>query len=152
MKLASMAIVCSIAFLAGCGGGSDEATEPLPDGMYEYALPYDYLVENGISEDQAKNESGAHTVTLDGGEFVDRWRNDEGRTGACSGTYETDGRRVTFGWASGCYGDWEMSYSLDGDQVTWSDIEALPPYDSEQDQKVAEVFNGVPWTRVGDAS
>ncbi len=44
-----------------------------------------------------------------------------------------------------------MSYTVDGDQVTWSDIEALPPHDSDEDQKISEVFNSVPWTRVGDA-
>lgn len=151
MRLASAAIVC-IAFLAGCGGGSSEATEPLQDGVYEYTLAYDYLVENGIPEVQAKTESGVHTVTLDDGELVDRWRTDEGRTGGCTATYEADGDRVTVRWVSGCYGDFAMSYAVAGDQVTWSDVEALPPYDSEQDQQVSEVFNGVPWTRTGDAS
>ncbi len=44
-----------------------------------------------------------------------------------------------------------MSYTVDGNQVTWSDIEALSPDDSDEDQKVTEAFNSVPWTRVGDA-
>ena len=45
-----------------------------------------------------------------------------------------------------------MTYAVDGDTVTWSDHEALPPAASDEDQKVTEVFNSVPWTRVGDAS
>ena len=45
-----------------------------------------------------------------------------------------------------------MTYSVEGETVTWSDQEALPPYDTDEDQKVNEVFNSVPWTRVGDAS
>jgi len=45
-----------------------------------------------------------------------------------------------------------MKYSVAGNQVTWSDQSALPPYDTDEDQKVTEVFSGVPWRRVGDAS
>jgi hypothetical protein len=144
--------VTAALFAAGCGGGSDEATEPLQDGVYEYELTKEYLLENGISQSQAESESGAHEVTLDNGEFVDKWKTAENRTGSCRGTYETDGTRVTFKWANGCFGDWAMTYSVDGDTVTWSDQETLPPYDSDEDQNVNEVFNSVPWTRVGDVS
>lgn len=135
---------------AGCGGGSEEASAPLADGVYEFELTESYLLENGIGELQAESESGIHTVTLDGGSFVDRWRTAQNRTGACRGTYTADGNRVTFRWTSGCFGDWAMSYSVDGDVVTWSDVEALPPHDGEEEQKVAEAFNSVPWTRTGD--
>lgn len=110
------------------------------------------MLDNGIAADQAKNESGTHTTTLDGGEFVDSWKTADNTSGSCSGTYEeADDNRVTFKWVSGCFGDWAMTYSVDGDTVTWSDQEALPPYDSDEDQKINEVFNSVPWTRVGDA-
>ena len=51
----------------------------------------------------------------------------------------------------GCFGDWEMTYVVEGDTVTWSD-RGLPPYDDDEEQEVAEVFNSVPWMRVGDAS
>ena len=75
-----------------------------------------------------------------------------GSTGSCSGTYEEgDESRVTFKWSTGCFGDWAMTYTVDGDTVTWSDHEALRAA-SDEDQKVTEVFNSVPWTRVGDAS
>jgi hypothetical protein len=149
--IASLAVTAAL-FAAGCGGGSDEATEPLRSGVYTYELTEDYLLENGISEEQASNESGTHEVTLDDGEFVDKWKTAANVTGSCRGTYEIDGNRATFRWTSGCFGDWEMSYSVDGDTVTWSDQQALPPYDSDEDQKVTEVFNSVPWTRVGDVS
>ena len=39
------------------------------------------------------------------------------------------------------FGDWAMTYAVDGDVVTWSDVEALPPHDGDEEQKVAEVFN-----------
>lgn len=138
---------------AGCVGSSDDASGTLQAGIYTYELTEDYLVENGISAEQAANESGKHQAILrEDGAFTDSWTSASGRSGSCSGTYEEgDGNRVTFRWSTGCFGDWTMTYTVDGDTVTWSDHEALPPA-SEEDQKVTEVFNSVPWTRVGDAS
>ena len=138
---------------AGCGGGSDDASGSLQAGIYTYELTEQYLVENGISAEHAANESGKHQAILrDDGAFTDSWTTTNGGTGSCSGTYEEgDGSRVTFKWSTGCFGDWEMTYAVDGDTVTWSDHDALPPA-SDEDQKVTKVFNSVPWTRVGDAS
>lgn len=150
-KLLMLLAIIGTVVAAGCGGGSDEATEPLQDGVYEYELTEEYLLENGIATEQAANESGTHEATLDEGELVDRWETATGSTGSCRGTYEEgDDSLVTFRWTSGCFGDWEMRYAVDGDTVTWSDQKALPPYDSDEEQKVNEVFNSVPWTRVGD--
>jgi hypothetical protein len=140
--------------LAGCGGSDDASSSaPLRSGVYEYELTEQYLLDNGISQFQAEEESGAHEATLgEDGSFVDAWKTEQGKTGSCRGTYEEeDDSRVVFRWTSGCFGDWEMTYSVEGDTVTWSDQTALPPNDSDDDQQVAEVFNGVPWTRVGDA-
>lgn len=140
-----------VAVATACGGGEENvSSEPLREGVYGFELTEEYLLQNGISTSQAAAESGTHEITLDGGSFVDRWRTAEGRTGGCTGTYEDDDGRVTFRWVSGCFGDWRMAYAVVGDTVTWSDIEALPPYDSDEDQNVNEVFNGVPWTRTGD--
>lgn len=153
MKLVVLTLV--IASLAtGCGGDSDDASSALQAGIYTYELTEEYLVENGISAEQAANESGKHQAILrDDGAFTDSWTTANGATGSCSGTYEEeDGSRVTFKWTAGCFGDWEMTYAVDGDEVTWSDQTALPPYDSDEDQMVNEVFNSVPWTRVGDVS
>jgi hypothetical protein len=139
---------------AGCGGSSDVESSALQAGIYTYELTEEYLVENGISAEQATNESGKHQAILrDDGAFTDTWTTANGGSGSCLGTYEEgDSRRVTFKWTSGCFGDWEMTYAVDGDTVTWSDQNALPPYDSDDDQNVTRVFNGVPWTRVADVS
>ena len=150
MRAATTSIALGLLFAAGCGGSSDAASPPLRNGVYQYELTQQYLLDNGISQFQAKSESGTHRTTLDGKEFVDTWKTAEGRTGSCRGTFETDGTLVTFRWSSGCWGDWEMRYRVDGKSVTWSDIEALPPYDTDEDQKVNEVFNGVPWTRISN--
>ena len=148
-------LMLAVTALAGCGGSGDsESAEPLRPGVYEYELTEQYLLDNGISQFQAEQESGAHKATLaTDGSFVDSWRTADNKIGSCRGTYEEgDGNHVVFKWTSGCFGDWEMKYSMEGDVVTWSDQEALPPYDDEEEQNVVEVFNGVPWTRVGDAS
>jgi hypothetical protein len=152
MRLFMLALVVALV-AAGCGGSSDDASSSLQAGIYTYELTEDYLVENGISAEQAANESGEHQAILrEDGAFTDSWTTTSGSSGSCSGTYEeADGNRVTFKWSTGCFGDWEMTYAVDGDTVTWSDHEALAPA-SEEDQKVTEVFNSVPWTRVGDAS
>lgn len=149
MRRSIIACVVTALTLAGCGGGSDES---LSEGVYESELTQQYLLDNGISEEQAANESGVHTIALQNGGFTDEWSSANGTEGFCSGTYKVEGTRATFTWISGCFGDWAMTYALDGDEVTWSDIETLAPHDTADDQKVAEVFNGVPWTRVGDAS
>jgi hypothetical protein len=148
-----LVVVLAVAALTvGCGG-SDDRSESLQAGIYRYELTEEYLVENGISAEQAANESGAHQALLrEDGHFTDSWTTPQGGSGSCSGTYEEgDGNRVTFKWSAGCFGDWAMTYAVEGDTVTWSEHEALPPA-SEEDQKVTEVFNSVPWTRVRDTT
>jgi hypothetical protein len=146
-----LAVTCALGALAlaGCGGSYSTS---LQDGVYESELTEQYLLDNGISEEQAANENGVHTITLQNRGFTDKWSSANGTEGFCSGTYREDGTRVTFAWISGCFGDWEMTYAIDGDTVTWSDMQTLPPNDSPEDQQVNEVFNSVPWTRIGDVS
>jgi hypothetical protein len=151
MRLTSIALFAAIAtLLAGCGGGSDASSSGIRDGVYEFELTKEYLVEHGVPAQQARSESGVHEVTIDRGSFIDRWRTEEGRFGSCLGTHVADGNRVTFRWTDGCTGDWAMSYSVDGDVITWSDFETLDPNAGPEEQKVTEVFNGVPWKRTGD--
>ena len=155
VALAMSVLTCAcVLVLAGCGGGSEDASSALQSGIYTYELTTEYLVDNGISAEQASNESGKHQAILrDDGAFTDSWTTANESTGSCSGRYEEgDESRVTFRWTTGCFGDWEMSYAVDGDVVTWSDQQALPPNDSDEDQMITEVFNSVPWTRVGDVS
>jgi hypothetical protein len=148
-----LALAMGVAFtLTGCGGGDAEPVDPTAlEGVWTYELPYDYLVENGIGTYQAEEESGTHTITLADGEFKDSWETAEGRRGSCRGTYRVEAATVVFRWTYACWGDWEMRPEFRGRQVTWSHIEALPPYDTEEDQRVNKAFNSVPWTRVGDA-
>ena len=151
--LVAIAVVVAAIALPGCGGSDPEPVDLAAiEGTWRYELTYDYLVEHGIGTAQAEAESGMHTATLGNGEFKDRWKTAEGRVGSCSGVYTGEEGKVVFRWSEGCFGDWEMTPEINGDEVAWSDINVLPPYDDEEEQRVAEAFNSVPWTRVGDAS
>ena len=152
-KLLTLLAVVGALAVAGCGGSSDTASEPLQTGVYEYDLSEQYLIDNGIPAERAANESGHQEVTFwEDGTFLARWRTDNNETGSCRGTYEEgDHRLVTFKWTSGCWGDWEMKYTVEGNSVSWTDWKALPPYDSADDQNGTETYNKLPWTRVGDA-
>jgi len=137
------AVLVATALLGGCAGASDR---DLRDGVYEFELTEAYLLRNGVAEEQARSESGVHEVTLDRGSFVDRWRAADGTVGSCAGVYTFQGSRAAFRWTDGCAGDWSVTYSLDGDRVRWSGVEPLDPGAGAQTQRVAEVFNSVPWT------
>ena len=82
MRIAAViATVLLAAALAGCGGGggNDETTAPLQDGVYQYELTEQYLLDNGISTAQAENESGSHKTTIwKNGSFMDSWRTAQG--------------------------------------------------------------------------
>lgn len=45
-----------------------------------------------------------------------------------------------------------MTYSIAGDSVVWSDVEPLDLRAGSEEQRLPEVFNGVPWARKGDVS
>lgn len=147
--LAVVVLATTALTVAGCAGGSNVGSAELQPGTYEYELTTEHLSETSNLRPQVERESEKHTVTLGiGGGFGDTWTTSEGKSGACYGTYEEgDSKRVTFRWSTGCFGDWSMTYSVDGDTVRWSDVAALPPAAAE-DQTITEIFNSVPWTRV----
>ena len=147
-KAVAALVIAAVALGAGCGGGSDGAVDAEAiEGRWTYELTRDYLLENGISQQQATMESGRHTAVLRDGNFSDSWRTTSGTTGSCSGKYVVEGSSVTFYWKRGCFGDWKMNPTVEGDTITWSEIEALAPNATDEDQTISEVFNSVPWTR-----
>lgn len=140
----------ALSALTGCGADREGTQTSLREGVYQYELSESYLRENGISAQQAADEHGTHEVTLTEGRFIDRWLTGRGIHGSCWGTYAAQGNGVTFHFTGGCFGDWSMRYAVDGDVVEWSGVEALAPNNGPEEQKIAEVFNGVPWIRVGE--
>ncbi len=89
-----------------------------------YELTEEYLRrKRDLGRAQAANESGQAPGDPPRRRRVHGLVDDRERSaGSCSGTYEEgDGSRVTFKWTHGCFGDWEMTYAVDGDEVTWSD-------------------------------
>jgi TRAP-type C4-dicarboxylate transport system substrate-binding protein len=129
------------------GPGSDR---PVLDGIYRYEVTERYMLDHGLEASHARNESGVHTLTMSDGEFTDAWVNGVA-DGSCSGVFTIDGPRVTLRWTRGCTGDTRATYERVGDVLHWTQVESLPPHDSEYDQKVNEAFWGVPYTRIGDA-
>lgn len=91
-------------------------------------------------------------MILRNGCYFDSWNNDA-MTKTRRGHYVWEGDRVTVRWMpeGGCSGDWSMTVQGDGDQLRWTDIEALPPEDDPYSQILNEAFNGTSWTRVGAA-
>jgi hypothetical protein len=134
---------------AGCGGGGS-GSSALQDGVYESNVTSQYLKQHGETSDQAVRDAGRHVLTLQNGSFSDTWKSAGSGSTSCSGKYEDDSGVVTFTWISGCFGDWSAKYAIDGDRVTWSGAKALPPHDSAEDQRQAEISAAVPWTRTGD--
>jgi TRAP-type C4-dicarboxylate transport system substrate-binding protein len=140
---------------ASCDGrvesAADEQTDDpaLLNGVYRYEVTYDYLLDAGLQQAQAEEESGVHTVTMEDGRFVDAWRNPTS-SGECTGTYTIAGSRATFVWDPGCEGDYDITFTVQGDQILWSDVTIHPPHNTPEGRLVAAAFSAVPWTRIGD--
>ena len=120
------------------------------DGVYRYEVTERYLLDHGIEANQARNESGVHTLTLSHGKFTDAWVNGIA-DGSCSGVSTIEGSRLTLRWTVGCTGDTSAIYERHGATLTWSHVESLPPHDTAYDRTLNEAFWGVPYTKVGDA-
>lgn len=116
------------------------------DGTWRQDVTYEYLVQAGLSEAMARQESGVQTWTLDDGTFVLEYQDKE-----CTGTYEIAGDRVSFEFTSGCTGATAMTASVESNRITWSDAQGLPPHNTPEDQLMSDAFAGVPWTRIDDA-
>ena len=150
MRAATAGIALGLLFSAGCGGSGDVASEPLRDGVYEYELTQQYLLDNGISQFQAETESGRASHDPRRQELRRHVEDSRGPYWLVQGDRSsTDGTLVTFRWTSGCWGDWEMQYRVEGESVTWSDVERASALRHRRGPEVSEVFNGVPWTRIG---
>ena len=140
--------------LAGCGGGTDEdAAAGSATASTTYELTEEYLVENGISAEQARERiRRARGDPPRRRRFIDRWRTATVRTGSCWGTYSEGTGSASLSVSSGLrrrLGDEVRGRGRRRDLV---EHRGAPADDPEEDQKITEVFNSVPWTRVGDAS
>jgi TRAP-type C4-dicarboxylate transport system substrate-binding protein len=125
---------------------ANAATSAL-NGVYRYEVTKDFLVEKGVDPGAAEENSGVHTVTMNDGEFTDAWSS-ANASGSCSGRYTSSGNRFTFRWQTVCTGDVSMSLTVEGDQLIWSEVESLPPYDDAEYQVMNSAVLSVPWVRV----
>lgn len=130
--------------------GSSGEEDVAIDGVWRYELSVEDFTSAGVPRASAEQEAGVHTVTLDGGRMVEEWEQPGGLR-VCEGTYEIVGDRVTFAFQSGCDATWAATASVDGDQITWSEIDALPPWDAPDDQLLDEVYGTATWVRIDAA-
>lgn len=139
----------------GSEAESSDGTSPDPvtagetsdiDGIYRYEVTAEMFEAKGVEPDTAP---GVRTVTIENGTI-----RDDGPADNCVGTFTADGERFTFRWDRGvpgnCSGDWAMTLLATGDEVRWGEIESLPPLDDPVTQAFNEIYNSVPWTRIGD--
>jgi hypothetical protein len=71
--------------------------------------------------------------------------------GAAEGTYTVSGSEVTFridDWGS----HWVMTPELTDDGITWTFVDSLPPWGSDEDVVIDRAFwTTHPWVRIADA-
>jgi hypothetical protein len=130
--------------------GGPVGDQAVLDGIYRYEVPERYLLDHGVEANEARDESGVHTLTLSHGKVTDAWVNGVA-DGSCSGVFTIDGARLTLHWTDTCTGDSRVTYERDGNVLHWSQVESLPPNDNDSYQKANEAFWGVPYTRIADA-
>jgi TRAP-type C4-dicarboxylate transport system substrate-binding protein len=118
------------------------------DGVWRYEVTYQDGLDAGLSEREAADELGVQTVTLDGGTFRWEWRSRRGEQ-ACEGTYSLDDGLLRFVEEPQCDGRWEARPSLEGEEISWTDVRSRVGNDPT-DQLLRELLHGVPWRRIED--
>jgi TRAP-type C4-dicarboxylate transport system substrate-binding protein len=109
-------------------GGTASDTDPsVLDGIYRNSKTVQDFVAAGISEAEAIDNHGVHTVTLDGGRLEDTLttesRPDPSAEG-CTGTYRLSGDTFIFTWdpESGCTGDFTATWELSDGELHLTDV------------------------------
>jgi TRAP-type C4-dicarboxylate transport system substrate-binding protein len=135
----------------GTDGAAVAAAGPpaVAEGVYRYELTEEYLLAGGLPVSQARADAGVVTVTMRDGAYTEQWRNETGEV-TCEGTYVVAGSRMFMTWTPGrgCEGAWSALADVQGDTITWSEVQAIPP-DPPERTLDHELYLGVPWTRVG---
>ena len=112
------------------------------DGVYRLVWSRREMVRAGISEDYAYGNSGVFTWTLRGGRFV-MHQDDPLGPSECRGRYTVRGHAGWVDFVLPCVGNLEGTWSLKGDRLRFSTVNAL---------RDEEVWWGTkPWRRIADA-
>lgn len=144
--------------LAGCTAdaspspASSEASAPgmIPDGVYRSDLSAEELFDAGVLPGDATNNSGIRTLTLEDGTYR---VNLENSSPDCTGTLSVvDGRtRFTEDQPPMCSSPvdpeyFDVSWTIDGEQLTLSELTVGEPRVEEFEALLAAVFTIKPWT------
>ena len=124
----------------------------MKDGTYRYETSLEYLLANGMQESEARANAGVFTVTMNKGAYTERWHNEMVGDKTCRGEYVVVGARMFMTWTpgQGCAGARAATATVKGNQITWSDIQAIPPEGPDATPSW-KTYLGVPWTRIGNA-
>jgi hypothetical protein len=112
------------------------------DGVYRVAWPESEAKQAGMSDDFARRNFGVSTLTLRGGRYV--WHLENGtRAPDCHGPYRVRGRTFWLDMnVQTCIGEFDMTWSLKGDELWLSTRNAL--------RDDAIWWGAKPWRKIAD--
>jgi TRAP-type C4-dicarboxylate transport system substrate-binding protein len=128
-------------------GGTASRTDPdVLDGVYRNRVTVDDYLAVGVTEAEAIENSGVHTITLDGGQLRDTMVSPSNPKSdiPCSGTYNLSGHTFTFKWEphADCSGDFIATWRLSGGELRFTNFRT--------EERLDEVYWGVrPFRKIG---
>jgi TRAP-type C4-dicarboxylate transport system substrate-binding protein len=137
-------------------GGDTAAVEPVatsssetfPEGTYRKEITDQFLIDAGIDSMTASQHAGIWTMTFDNGQITNSDVNaSTGDRSEEAGVYCVQDGRVSIGLLGQppeCGDFWTAGWTLEGDQLTFTDVQSHHGYDLLIDT----LFGGRPFTRI----
>jgi TRAP-type C4-dicarboxylate transport system substrate-binding protein len=128
-------------------GGTESHTDPdVLDGVYRNRVTVDDYLTVGVTEAEAIENQGVHTITLDGGHLRDTLVSPSNPNSdiPCSATYRVSGHTFIFKWDpyADCSGDFTATWRLSGGELRFTNIRT--------EERLDEVQWGVrPFRKIG---
>ena len=129
------------------GATASDTNRRVLDGVYRNRKTVQDFVAGGVSEAEAIDNHGLHTITLDGGRLEDTKTTEtqpDPSVGACTGTYRLSGDKFIFAWDpdGSCTGDFTATWRLTDGELHFTDIQTP--------ERLDEIFWGVrPFREIG---
>jgi hypothetical protein len=140
MKI-SLAVACAVVGATAAIANATAAGTSNPNvlnGVYRISWTQKQLIAAGASASYAKNNSSVITMTMRGGQFVQRWSEPPG----CAGTYAVSGHTVSFLAIHHCHGLVVARWSLAAGQLLLHVTKATDPGDRF-------LWGSKPWKKIG---
>jgi len=145
--------------IASCGPDPIGPTGPsmagaeseFPDGVYRMEITAEFLIQAGVDRATAVNHAGMWTLAFDDGFLtIEDTNASTGKTTREEGVYCIAEGRITLGLgplgsAPTCGDFWDASWTLDGDQLRFTDLRSA----TAEDLLIDPLFGGQPFTKIG---